>query len=73
MTSFRVEVTGTWEDQRLRTAQAQTHVFVVAAPGPLAAQVAAAQIFGGEAARRRFRALPDRSARVILDAEPERV
>ncbi len=71
MTSFQVEVSGTWEDQRMRTEQSETQVFLVAANGPMAAQVAATQLFGGEAARRRFRALPHRTARVIEpEAEP---
>jgi hypothetical protein len=73
MTSFRVEVSGRWQDQRLRTESEETHVFIVDAPGPLAAQVAATQIYGGEAARRRFFALPDRNARVIIEAEAEPV
>ena len=73
MTSFRVEVSGVWQDLRLRTEEAQIQVFVVAAPGPRAAQVAATQLFGGEAARRRFLATPDRTARVIVDSEPEPV
>jgi hypothetical protein len=72
MTPFRVEVSGTWEDQRMRTEQSETQVFLVAANGPMAAQVAATQIFGGEAARRRFRAMPTRTARVI-DPETEQV
>ena len=72
MTSFRVEVSGTWEDQQMRTEQPETQVFLVAANGAMAAQVAAAQIFGGEAARRCLRALPTRSARVI-DPEAEQV
>ncbi len=73
MTPFRVEVSGTWENEQMRTEQAETHVFIVAANGPTAAQVAATQIFGGEAARRRFRALPACSARVILETETEPV
>jgi hypothetical protein len=68
MTSFRVEVSGMWVDPRMRTQEMKTHVFVVAANGPIAAQVAATQLFGDEAARKRFRALPERSARMI--AEP---
>lgn len=72
MTSFRVEVSGTWEDQRMCTEQTETQVFLVAANGPMAAQVAAGQLFGGEAARRRLRALPSRTARVI-DPEAEQV
>jgi hypothetical protein len=71
MTSFRVEVTGTWQDQRLGTRAPWQQVVTVAAPGPLAAEVAASQIFAGEAARLRFVAMPDRMARVILDSEPE--
>ena len=61
------------QNHMLRTEEMQTAVFLVAAPGPMAAQVAATQIFGGEAARRRLFALPDRSARVMDGAEPEPV
>ena len=71
MRPFRVEVTGTWEDVRLRTEQSETQVYVVSANGPLAAEVAAIQLFGGEAARRRFRAGPMRTARVLdPDSDP---
>jgi hypothetical protein len=58
-------------NQMLRTQEMQTEVFLVAAPGPMAAQVAATQIFGGQAARRRLLALPDRGARVMDGTEPE--
>ena len=61
------------QDHMLRTEEMQTEVFLIAAPGPMAALVAAAQIFGGEAARRRLFALPDRSARVMDGAKPEPV
>jgi hypothetical protein len=69
MTAFRVEVTGTFRDLALSTEQACTHVFVVAAPGPVAAQVAGLQLFGGEAARRRCVALPGPAARILGDGE----
>jgi len=45
-------------------------VFSVSAPGPLSAQVAGLQLFGGEAARRRCLALPGPDARVLSDAAP---
>jgi hypothetical protein len=66
---FRVEVSGTLEDPRLRTQVPLTHVFLVAASGPGAAQVAAAQLFGREAGRRRCVALPGHTVRVLLDDE----
>jgi hypothetical protein len=69
MTAFRVEVTGTFRDLALSTEEAYTQVFVVAAPGPLAAQVAGVQLFGGEAARRRCVALPGPAARILADGE----
>ena len=68
MTAFRVEVTGTFRDLALSTEEACTQVFVVAAPGPAAAQVAV-QLFGGEAARRRCVALPGPAARILADGE----
>jgi hypothetical protein len=73
MTSFRVEVSAMCRYQMLRAEEMQTEVFLVAAPGPMAAQVAATRIFGGQAARRRLLALPDRSARVMGGTEPEPV
>jgi hypothetical protein len=42
-------------------------VFLVAAPGPMSAQVAGLQLFGGEAGRRRCLALPAADARVLVD------
>jgi hypothetical protein len=70
MTSFRVEVSGMCHDHMPRTEEMQTEVFLVAARGPMAAQVAATQIFGGHAARRRLVALPRRRARVMDGTEP---
>jgi hypothetical protein len=69
MPAFRVEVTGTWRDLALHTEQERRQVFVVAAPGPDGARVAGVQLFGGEAARRRFQALPGSAARVMEEAE----
>lgn len=69
MTSFRVEVTGTWHDALSGSMLASTQVFVVAAPGQRAAEVAAAQLFGGAAALKRCRALPERSVRVLVDPD----
>jgi len=68
MPAFRVEVSGVWRDLALLTDAPQSQVFTVAAPGPASAQVAAAQLFGGEAARRRCVALPGPEARVLGDA-----
>ena len=73
MTSFRVAVSGMCQNHMLRTQEMQTEVFLVAAPGPMAARVAATQIFGGQAARRRRLALPERSPRVMDGTEPEPV
>jgi hypothetical protein len=67
MPAFRVEVTGVWRDLALQTEQAHSQVFLVAAPGPLSAQVAGVQLFGGEAGRRRCLALPAADARVLAD------
>jgi hypothetical protein len=66
--AFRVEVTGVWRDLALQTEQPQSQVFLVAAPGPMSAQVAGVQLFGGEAGRRRCLALPSAAARVLGDA-----
>ena len=66
---FRVEVSGTLRDPRLRAEVPLTHVFLVAASGPGAAELAALQLFGSEAGRRRCVALPGQTARVLLDAE----
>jgi hypothetical protein len=68
MPAFRVEVTGVWRDLALRSEQPHSQVFLVAAPGPMSAQVAGVQLFGGEAARRRCLALPAADARVVADA-----
>jgi hypothetical protein len=68
MPPFRVEVSGTWQDARLGTRQPWTQVFLVAAPGPRAAEMAGAQLFGGAAARMRCLALPGCSARVLADS-----
>lgn len=67
MPAFRVEVTGVWRDLALLTEETCSQVFVVAAPGPLSARVAAVQLFGGEAGRRRCLALPGPDARVLAD------
>jgi hypothetical protein len=68
MPAFRVEVTGVWRDLALQTEQPHSQVFLVAAPGPMSAQVAGLQLFGGEAGRRRCLALPTPDARVLADA-----
>jgi hypothetical protein len=72
MGAFRVQVTGTWRDLAWGTEQPSTRVFLVAAPGPLAAQVVGLQLFGGEAARQRCVALPGPDAVVLgdLDSAP---
>ena len=67
MPAFRVEVTGVWRDLALQTDAPHSQVFTVAAPGPASARVAAAQLFGGEAGRRRCLALPGPDARVVGD------
>ena len=67
MPAFRVEVTGTWRDLALLTEEPHSQVFLVAAPGPMSAQVAGLQLFGGEAGRRRCLALPAADARVLVD------
>jgi hypothetical protein len=66
---FRVEVSGTFQDPRLRTEVPWTQVFLVSASGPGAAQVAAGQLFGREAARQRCMALPARTVRVLADQD----
>jgi hypothetical protein len=68
MPAFRVEVTGMWRDLALMTEESHSQVFLVAAPGPMSAQVAGLQLFGGEAGRRRCLALPAADARVLADA-----
>jgi hypothetical protein len=68
MPAFRVEVTGMWRDLALLTEESHSQVFLVAAPGPMSAQVAGLQLFGGEAGRRRCLALPAADARVLADA-----
>ncbi|MEA2385610.1 MAG: hypothetical protein QOH72_5581 [Solirubrobacteraceae bacterium] len=68
MPAFRVEVTGMWRDLALLTEESHSQVFLVAAPGPVSAQVAGLQLFGGEAGRRRCLALPAADARVLADA-----
>jgi hypothetical protein len=67
-TPFRVEVSGTWRNAALQTEEPRTEVFIVAAPGPSAAEVAGMQLFGGEAGRRRCLAVAP-SARVIVDGD----
>ena len=67
MPAYRVEVTGVWRNLALQTEQPQSLVYNVAAPGPLSAQVAGLQLFGGEAARMRYLALPTPDARVTGD------
>jgi hypothetical protein len=62
-----VEVSGVWRDLALRTEEPCSQVFLVAAPGPMSAQVAAVQLFGGEAGRRRCLALPVPHAHVLAD------
>jgi BarA-like signal transduction histidine kinase len=69
MPPFRVEVSGTLHDPRLRTEVPLTHVFIVAASGPCAAEVAGAQLFGDEAGRRRCIALPGHTVRLLADGE----
>jgi hypothetical protein len=66
---FKVEVTGTWRDLVSSTDEAATEVYLVAAPGPGAAQVAGVQLFGGAAAGRRCMALPGSACRLLTDAE----
>jgi hypothetical protein len=66
---FRVEVSGTLRDPRLGTDVALTHVFLVAASGPGAAELAGGQLFGGEAGRRRCVALPGHTVRVLADGD----
>jgi hypothetical protein len=68
MPAFRVEVTGMWRDLALLTEESHSQVFLVAAPGPMSAQVAGLQLFGGEAGRRRCLALPTADAQVLADA-----
>ena len=70
MPAFRVDVTGVWRDLALQTEQPHSQVFLVAAPGPMSAQVAGVQLFGGEAWRRRCLALPAPEARVLSDVAP---
>jgi hypothetical protein len=69
MAPFRVEVSGMWRDLALRTDEAYTEVYLVAAPGPNAAQVAGVQLFGRAAAGRRCLALPGPAARVLTESE----
>lgn len=70
MVPFRVEVSGTWRDLARSTEEAYTEVYLVAAPGPNAAEVAGVQLFGRAAAGRRCVALPGSAARV-LTVDPE--
>jgi hypothetical protein len=70
MPAFRVEVTGVWRDLALQTEQPHSQVFLVAAPGPMSAQVAGMQLFGGEAGRSRCLVLPTPDARVLSDPIP---
>jgi hypothetical protein len=67
MPPFRVEVTGMWRDLALQTEHPHSQVFLVAAPGPMAARVAGVQLFGGEAGRRRCLVLASPEARVLAD------
>ena len=69
MAPFRVEVSGTWRDLVLSTDEAYTEVYLVAAPGPNAAQVAGTQLFGRAAAGRRCMALPGSATRVLTELE----
>ena len=64
-----MEVLGTLRDPRLGADVPLTHVFLVAACGPGAVRVAAAQLGGGEAGRRRCLALPGPTARVLADGQ----
>jgi hypothetical protein len=66
---FRVEVCGTLQDPRLRTEVAWTQIFLVAASGPGAAEVAGGQLFGGAAALRHCRVLPGSTVRVLSDQD----
>jgi hypothetical protein len=70
MPAYRVEVSGVWRNLALQTEQPHSQVYNVAAPGPMSAQVAGLQLFGGEAARMRCLALPAADARVLGDGVP---
>lgn len=70
MAPFRVEVSGTWRDLARSTDEPCTEVYLVAAPGPGAAEVAGVQLFGRSAAGRRCMALPGSAARVLIDPDP---
>ena len=70
MPAYRVEVTGMWRNLALQTEHPHSQVYNVAAPGPLSAQVAGLQLFGGEAGRMRCLALPAADARVLGDGMP---
>ena len=67
MPAYRVEVSGVWRNLALQTEQPHSQVYNVAAPGPMSAQVAGLQLFGGEAGRRRCLALPGPYAQVLAD------
>jgi hypothetical protein len=70
MPAYRVEVSGVWRNLALQTEQPHSQVYNVAAPGPMSAQVAGLQLFGGAAGRMRCLALPTADARVLGDVAP---
>ena len=63
--SFRIEVGGTWVDRLGGERTPHTDVFLVAAPGPEAAAVAAGQLFCAAAARQGRRVDGERSVRAL--------
>lgn len=67
MPTFRVEVSGMWHEPPAGEEVLRTEVFLVAAPGPRAAEIAGSQLFGTAAARQMLVASAARSARVLAD------
>jgi hypothetical protein len=62
---FRVEVGGVWVDRLGRERASHTDLFLVSAPSPEAAEVAAGQLFAAAAARNGRRLDGERSARAL--------
>ncbi len=65
MPAFRMEVDGTWIDRMGLERTLHTDVFLVAAPGPEAAEVAAVQLFAAAAARQGRRVDGERWVRAL--------
>jgi hypothetical protein len=62
---FQVEVGGVWVDRLGQERAPHTDLFLVSAPSPAAAEVAAGQLFAAAAARHGRRLDGERSARAL--------